>query len=535
MTFLNERLLQLVCLVIVVIASTEVGFGQKFFTVEDPIESKYIVVLHDEALGDLNNIAQNLASSYDGTLGFVYGSALVGFSIDIKEANAISLSQEPIVKYVTEDGVVSLSYTQTNAPWNLDRLDQRDRPLSTTYNYNYYGLGTNIYVLDTGINPSHVEFSWSGGGGSRAVLGADFVGGSGLDCNGHGTHVAGTVGGTTYGVAKGARFIIAVRVFGCNRDSPSSVVIAGINWVRANRSARSIANMSFDGGANQAVDDAVRNLIASGTSCVIAAGNGNTDANSRSPARVRQAITVGGTDINDSRVNTNFGTAIDVFAPGENITSAWFTSNTATNVLSGTSMSAPHVVGTIAQYMEANSFYIPTPATLQNVIVGNASWNKVSNPGTGSPNTLLYNAQFVYGEALRPFYRHRNAGLNSYLYVMGWDEVGAGSNGYVLQKVEGYIHTTTDNYTLGPLYRYRNATTNDYYYTMNFSEMGNGANGYVYEKIEGYLRFGSPGLALHRYWNPTTLKHFYTSDFSELGGGANGFIYEGITGYFASQ
>lgn len=533
MTTFRKLSLQLLCAIVITLAITGQGFGQKkFLTVDNALPNKYIVVLNDDTTGDIATIAQSLALSYGGQVGFVYEYALLGFSIETTWKKAVSLSEDSQVKYVTEDSDMYLTDTQTNAPWNLDRLDQRDLPLSTTYTYDGQGIGVNIYVIDSGISPSHYEFfNWPNGGG-RAFIGADFVGGNGLDCNGHGTHVAGIAAGTTYGVAKRS-FVTAVRVFPCTQNSPVSTVVAGVNWVKNNHVARSVVNLSFSGSPNQAIDDAVRNLIASGVMCVIAAGNNNTDANNTSPARVREALTVGNINITDTRDSvSNFGTAVDVFAPGENITSAGL--NNTLSVRSGTSMSAPHVAGTIAKYLgDPGYVYVPSPAEIQNLIVSNASWGKVSNPGAGSPNLLLYNGTYYYGSMLLPFYRHRNNAINGNIYVVGWNELGAGKNGYVLQEIEGYISAFPDNYTLGPLYRYRNASTNDYVYTMNFSEFGNGANGYLFEKVEGYLRWGPSGLALHRYWNPTISKHYYTSDFSELGSGANGFIYEGITGYLS--
>lgn len=517
-----------------ILAMTSQGFGQiKFFTTENPIPNKYIVVLNEDPFNNdpklaVNDSAQELASAYNGQAELIYESAIKGFSVAMSEEDAIALSEDPQVAYVTEDNEVYLTDTQFNAPWNLDRIDQRDLPLSTTYNYNANGAGVAAYIIDSGINRGHAEF---GGLGGRAVVGADFVGGNGTDCNGHGTHVAGTVGGSTYGVAKGV-LIVAVRVFGCSGTSANSTIIAGIDWVRANHGARSVANMSLGGGANPATDDAVRSLIASGVTCVIAAGNDNADANNTSPARVRQAITVGATDINDSRASfSNFGTAVDIFAPGVNVTSAWW--DGGYNTISGTSMAAPHVTGVVAQYLQLNStFSMPTPKTIQDALVSSASWNKVSNRGSGSPNTFLYNASFVNVDNLKPLLRYWSASSTDHYYVETWDDLGAGKYGYIVERIEGYLSPVQSSGTI-PLHRYWSSSRNDHLYTTNFSELGNGAYGYVYEGITGYVYSSqqSGTLPLYRYWNPTNTDHFYTTNFSELGNGALGYTYEGISGY----
>lgn len=525
--------LRLLCSFAITLAISGYGFGQKLLTVDEPIPDKYIVALDidvNDINADINSIAQDLVSTHGGTVGHVY-SVLPGFSLEADEKAATDISDDPRVKYVTQDSTVQLTDTQTNAPWNLDRIDQRDLPLSTTYTYFSLGYGSWIYVIDSGISASHPEFTaWPGSGG-RVYPGPNFAGGSNADCIGHGTHVAGIAAGDTYGVAKRA-FLVPVRVFNCDQNSPVSTIIQGVDWVRNNHVAmHSVVNLSFSGGPNQAIDDAVRNLIASGVMCVIAAGNDGVDANNISPARVREALTVGNVNNSDARDSlSNFGTAIDVFAPGENIVSAGLNNTLSTR--SGTSMSAPHVTGVIA--LTIGGWPSQTsPSQIQNSITAYASLNKISNVA-GSPNQLLYSNVSIIGSANLPFYRHRNASTNSNLYVLGWDELGGGNFGYVLQEVEGWVATNTDNYTNGPLYRYFNASTNDYLYTMNWSELGNGANGYVFQKVEGYPRWGPQSgstVALHRYWNPTIQKHYYTSDFSELGNGANGYVYEGITGY----
>ncbi len=530
----TSKCMTLICFFVLTLVVSGQPGETKFFEVENPIPGKYIVVLNDDTpSGDVGAISQSLASTYGGQVGFIYSSVIRGFSIEMdspKKAN--SLSEDSAVKYVTQDSELSLEGTQSNAPWNLDRIDQRNLPLNTIFNYPASGTGVLVYILDSGVNPHFLELtSWPNGGISRVWVlpGSNFVGGNGSDCNGHGTHIAGIIGGNTYGVAK-ETFLVPVRVYGCTQNSPASTIIAGINWINVNRVANSVVNMSFSGVINVAIDESVRNLITNGAITVVAAGNQNGDANNRSPARVREAITVSSTDINDNRAPlANFGTAVDLFAPGENITSAWMV-NGEFRTLSGTSQATAHVTGVIAQRALTSGGTTPAYVDIQNRIVAVSSWNKVINRGNGSPNTLLYTG--YSGGGTGNFYRHWNASLNSYLYVMGWSELGAGNYGYVLQKPEGTIDTTPGS-GRGPLYRYRNQSTNDYYYTMNFSELGNGANGYIFERIEGYLMYSPQSFTvpLHRYWNPTISKHFYTSDFSELGNGANGYVYQGITGH----
>jgi subtilisin family serine protease len=281
--------------------------------------------------------------------------------------------------------VITLDATQSNATWGLDRLDQRARPLSTTYTYESTGAGVTAYIIDTGIRFAHTEF------GGRATSGYDAVdGGAADDCNGHGTHVAGTVGGTTYGVAK-AVSLVGVRVLNCAGSGTTSGVIAGINWVTTNHLAGTpaVANMSLGGGASASLDTAVNASIADGVVYGVAAGNETANACNGSPSRVPSAITVGATTSSDARASfSNYGTCVDLFAPGQGITSAWSTSNTATNTISGTSMATPHVVGAAARFLQGSRG--STPQQVRDALVADATANVVTNPGTGSPNRLLY-------------------------------------------------------------------------------------------------------------------------------------------------
>ena len=284
---------------------------------------------------------------------YIYTHALTGFAGAISDAARQGLLRDYRVVRVEPDGIATIVGTQTNATWGLDRVDQRALPLSTTYSYSNTGAGVTAYIIDTGIRFNHADF------GGQATSGYDAVnGGPADDCNGHGTHVAGTVGGTKYGVAKDVA-LVAVRVLNCSGSGTWSGVIAGIDWVTRNRVRPAVANLSLGGGANSSVDNAVRNMIASGVATAIAAGNGNgrrgQDACRYSPARVAQAMTIGATTRTDARAGfSNFGNCVDWFAPGLGITSAWHTSTSATNTISGTSMAAPHSAGVAALYLQSN-------------------------------------------------------------------------------------------------------------------------------------------------------------------------------------
>ena len=312
------------------------------------------------------------------------------FQFEMTETDAIALSDDPQVESVTEDANASVTGTQLTPPsWGLDCIDQRNLQLNNIYTYKPTARGAHAYVLDTGIRPTHQDFN------GRASIAADFVGDgqNGHDCHGHGTHVAGTIGSNTYGVAKGVT-IHAVRVANCLGSAPFSVLIAGVNWITFNRINPAVANVSLAGPAFLPLDQAVTNSINSGVTYVIGAGNDGGDAINTSPARVFPAITVGATDIFDNRAvftalsSSNYGSVLDLFAPGKLILSTWYDSDTSTATIGGTSMAAPHVSGVVAQYLQLNPGH--SPATVRNAIVGNATPGVVINAGPGSPNLLLY-------------------------------------------------------------------------------------------------------------------------------------------------
>lgn len=352
-----------------------------------PIAGRYIVVFRQGS--DVNRESSRIAAKFGGKVKYTYHTALRGMAIELPDAAAAALAAEPGVAAVEQDQVMSIVTTQSGATWGIDRIDQHALPLSGTYDYNADGTGVTAYIIDTGILFSHSEF------GGRAVTGVDEVtaGGTAEDCNGHGTHVSGTVGGATYGVAKNVS-LVAVRVLDCGGSGSTSGVIAGVDWVTANHRSPAVANMSLGGGLSSTLDQAVANSIASGVTYGIAAGNGNflgiaQDACKTSPADVPSAITVGATDNTDTKASwSNYGTCVDIFAPGVNITSSWYTGTTATNTISGTSMATPHVVGSAALYLQANP--AATPAQVSSALTGNATAGVVKSGGSGSPNLLLY-------------------------------------------------------------------------------------------------------------------------------------------------
>lgn len=386
-------------------------FAAELKTVENPIPGQYIVVFNSDEIRervDADRLAGRLdkamvaspdaaiaaevekrvvdiAAQHDLKVSQLYTHALHGMVVNADKRKLAALLNDPRVDFIEEDGYVELSATQTGATWGLDRIDQRDRPLNGTYVYDPLAANVRAYIIDSGIRTGHTQF------GSRLLSGYSAIndGRGSNDCNGHGTHVAGTVGGTTWGVAKQVR-LVPVRVFGCTGGSANSTIIAGIDWVRANRVLPAVANMSLGGPASTATDNATNNLINSGVTVVVAAGNNNgANACNYSPARVANAVTVGSTTSTDARSSfSNIGSCVNIFAPGSSITSAWHTSTSASNSISGTSMASPHVAGAAALYLTNNPS--ASPATVRNWLYSNATTNRISNPGSGSPNRLLY-------------------------------------------------------------------------------------------------------------------------------------------------
>lgn len=359
--------------------------------VPDAVSGSYVVVVKDAAMtrgsAAMATGAHDLAARYGGTVDHVYSSAVHGFATHMSAQQARRLAADPSVAYVEQDRTFTLAETQTNPPsYGLDRIDQRSLPLSNTYTFDTRATNVHAYVIDTGIRFSHQDF------GGRATSGLDAVDNdmNASDCHGHGTHVSGTVGGNSFGVAKGVQ-LVGVRVLNCAGSGTTAQIVAGVDWVTRNAIRPATANMSLGGGANTTIDNAVANSIASGITYAIAAGNSNQNACNFSPARVPAAITAGASDRSDVRASfSNFGTCVDLFAPGVSITSAWFSSDTATNTISGTSMASPHLAGGAALILAANP--TATPQQVRDQMVANATTGVIINPGTGSPNRLQFTA-----------------------------------------------------------------------------------------------------------------------------------------------
>ncbi|OTG70028.1 hypothetical protein B9T38_13480 [Acinetobacter sp. ANC 4218] len=357
-------------------------------TTASPIKNQYIVVLQTGS--DLPaQAAATIAKQHGGQVLFTYNRAIRGFAVRIPEqatsAFLTAMQKNPQVSYVEEDTLMQTNtITQSNPVWGLDRIDQHNLPLSKSFSYNKTGSAVNAYIVDTGILASHQEFNSRVQTGYSAI--ADNNGTN--DCNGHGTHVAGTVGGSTYGIAKNVG-LVPVRVLDCAGSGAMSGVIAGLDWIIQNGRKPAVVNMSLGGSAYSTLDTAIDNLFNNGYVPVVAAGNSNTDACTSSPARAGKAITVAATDSTDTRASySNYGSCVDLFAPGSQITSAWIGSNSSAATASGTSMASPHVAGVVATMLENNS--TATPQSITDQLLNQSTVNLIQNP-MSSPNRLLYN------------------------------------------------------------------------------------------------------------------------------------------------
>ncbi len=356
------------------------------------VADSYVVVLKNTVSMQQRGVTatmKSLTSSYGGKVGHTFQHALQGFEITTNEALAKRIAADPAVDYVQRNGIYKADDIQVGPPsWGLDRIDQGPRPLDGSYTFPSTASNVHAYILDSGIRLSHSDFGGRAEGGYDAVT----PGGNASDCNGHGTHVAGTVGGNTYGTAKGVT-LVAVRVLNCNGSGELANVLAGIEWVTANAVKPAVANMSLGGPANSTLDTAVNNSINAGITYTLSAGNGDADGNpldacGNSPARVPAAITVAATDITDRRADfSNYGNCVDIFAPGVDITSSWWNSDTARNTIDGTSMAAPHVAGAAALALSANPTW--TPAQVREYLVNTTATANVVSDTLGSPNKLL--------------------------------------------------------------------------------------------------------------------------------------------------
>lgn len=356
----------------------------------------YIVVLRDD-VQDVAGTAARFARGPGMQVKTVWSAAIRGFLATIPPGALSAVERDASVAYVARDG---MAYPDVVQPvpgiWGLDRIQERALPLDGAYVYRSTGAGIHVYIIDSGINAGHVQFAGRIAGGISFIPGVP----AWSDCNGHGTHVAGTIGGTTHGVAKGV-ILHAVRVFNCTGGAPWSRIISAVNWVQLNDIGPAVTNMSLGGAFNAPVNAAVNALVAAGNVVAVAAGNNNANACGYSPASAASAITVGSTGegagvppaLTDTRSGfSNWGGCLDLFAPGRSIVSTWWTSPVATATLSGTSMASPHVAGVAARRRQTQPLW--TPLAIRNNIVANATAGVVLNPGVGSPNRLLYSSYF---------------------------------------------------------------------------------------------------------------------------------------------
>ncbi|HEX5869215.1 MAG TPA: S8 family peptidase [Longimicrobium sp.] len=339
------------------------------------IEGSYVVVLKEGAN------PRSVAAIAGVEPNFVYSAAVNGFAANLNAGQLNAIRHNPAVEYVEQDQLMSIDITQSGATWGLDRIDQTSNTLNGTYIYTTTAANVTAYVIDTGVLPSHTQFT------GRAASVYNAVGGSNDDCNGHGTHVAGTIGGTTYGVAKAVR-IRGVKVLSCSGSGSTSGIIAGVDWVRLNATKPAVANLSLGGGFSSATNTAVNNLANSGVFVAVASGNSNANACNYSPASAANVTSVNASTSTNAKASfSNYGSCTHIYAPGQSITSAWYTSTTATNTISGTSMASPHVAGVGALYLAGNPG--ASNATVKSWIINNATLNVITGNPTGTPNRLL--------------------------------------------------------------------------------------------------------------------------------------------------
>ncbi|HEY0603067.1 MAG TPA: S8 family peptidase [Herpetosiphonaceae bacterium] len=344
------------------------------------IPNQYIVVLKDGPSINAGSVAQSIGVSPKHT----YESVLNGFAATLNAGQLKALQKHPNVAYIEQDSEVSIQTTQpvSGGQWGLDRIDQRNLPLNGAYNYNATAANVTAYIIDTGIYPSHTNF------GGRAAVAYDALGGNGIDCNGHGTFLAGVIGSTTYGVAKNVR-LRGVRVLNCQGSGAFADVIEGLDWVRLNAVKPAVVNLAVGGGLNTSYNTAINNLYNSGVFIAAVAGSSNANACNYSPASAAGAYAVAASTTTDAKASfTNYGSCVDIYAPGMNITSTWIGSTTATNTISGTASATAHVTGVAALVLSVNPGY--TQSQVTSWLNTNATPNVISGNPAGTPNRLLY-------------------------------------------------------------------------------------------------------------------------------------------------
>ena len=360
------------------LGQTEVSPAAPLLASGQPFDNSYIVVLKDGA------DPRSVAAIAGVNPRYVYNAVLNGFAGELNMGQINALRHNPNIEYIEQDGVATITATQSNATWGIDRTDQASLPLSGTYSYTTTASNVHAYIIDTGVREDHVEF------GGRAKQVYNSAGGKNTDCNGHGTHVAGTVGGHTYGIAKGV-LLYGVKVLSCSGSGTWSGVISGMEWVAANHIKPAVANMSLGGSNNVSVNAAATALSDAGVFVAVAAGNDNVDACNYSPAGALKVATVAASTSSDAKASySNWGSCVEIYAPGSSITSAWHQTSTATKTISGTSMASPHVAGVAALYKATSTLGDKDQATINKWLTDNASVDKISGNTTNTPNLLLF-------------------------------------------------------------------------------------------------------------------------------------------------